>query len=140
MSDKAIKKLSKERRGIGNPMFGKTHSDEYKAFLAVKMKGDGSPAWRGGVTPKHKLIRTSAEYKEWRIAVLRKDQWTCQICKKRGGKLQADHIKPFALYPKLRFDLNNGRTLCADCHYKTDTWGFRYIYKNTKSGLPDSTS
>lgn len=48
--------------------------------------------------------------------------YKCVICGK-GGKLQSDHIKPFALYPELRFDVNNGRTLCISCHIKTDTYG-----------------
>lgn len=52
----------------------------------------------------------------------------CLICDQRGRTLNADHIKPFALYSDLRFDPNNGRTLCVDCHKKTDTYGRRRIY------------
>lgn len=35
----------------------------------------------------------------------------------------ADHIKSFKDHPELRTDLQNGRTLCVDCHRKTDTYG-----------------
>ena len=42
-----------------------------------------------------------------------------------GGVLHADHIKPFAFFPSLRFDLENGRTLCVECHKKTPTFGGR---------------
>ena len=27
-----------------------------------------------------------------------------------------DHIKPFAWFSDLRFDVSNGQTLCVDCH------------------------
>ena len=71
----------------------------------------------------NRRIRYSKKMKDWREAVFKRDNYTCQFCKVRGGYLQADHIKPFALYPDLRFDLDNGRTLCRPCHYKTPTHG-----------------
>ena len=44
----------------------------------------------------------------------------------------ADHIKDFALFPNLRLDINNGRTLCKSCHRKTDNYGFKKSKKNNK--------
>ena len=79
--------------------------------------------WKGGVTPENKKIRMSLVYKQWRTSVFERDDYTCQECKVKGGTLQADHIKPFALFPELRLDINNGRTMCVDCHKKTDTYG-----------------
>lgn len=66
-----------------------------------------------------RLIRYSPEMKQWRIAVFEQDNYTCQMCEERGGYLEADHIKPFAYFPELRFELSNGRTLCKSCHDTT---------------------
>jgi 5-methylcytosine-specific restriction endonuclease McrA len=78
---------------------------------------------KGGITPINEKIRTSVEYKLWRKAVFERDNYTCVWCFEKGGILHADHIKPFAYYPELRFAIDNGRTLCKSCHEKTDTWG-----------------
>ena len=88
------------------------------------------PRWEGGKTPYLKMLRNSNSYKQWRDMVFKRDDYTCQICGKRGCKLQADHIKQFAYYPELRFDTNNGRTLCEKCHKDTDTylWKARVIH------------
>lgn len=78
--------------------------------------------WKGGVTSINEKIRKSLEYKLWRQAVFERDKYTCVLCRQKGGKLVADHIKPFSLFPKLRFILSNGRTLCDRCNRKTDTY------------------
>src|SRR3990167_10722512 len=80
-------------------------------------KGEKSNNWRGGITPLHRRIRTSLEYKLWRKSVFERDHYTCTWCGIKSQKgikviLNADHIKPFALYPELRFAIDNGRTLC----------------------------
>lgn len=66
-----------------------------------------------------RLARYSPESKKWRIAVFERDNYTCKICGIRGTYLEADHIKPFAYFPELRYELSNGRTLCRKCHNLT---------------------
>lgn len=70
-------------------------------------------------------IRRSEAYKHWRTTVYSRDDFTCQLCGIKGGKLHADHVKPFALFPDLRLEISNGRTLCKACHLKTPTYGGR---------------
>lgn len=112
-------------RGENNPMSSAETRAKQKANVP---RGEKHPAWRGGVTPLYKTIRKSPEYIAWRTAVYERDNYTCQECGLSPGQgkrvdLNADHIKPFSIYPELRFELDNGRTLCVPCHKKTSTYG-----------------
>lgn len=91
----------------------------------IGQKGEKSHLWKGGVTKENTIIRQSAEYKNWRTSVFKRDDYSCVYCGSKKN-IEADHIKQFAFYPELRFDIDNGRTLCHDCHAKTET------YKNQK--------
>lgn len=97
-----------------------------KPFLAIR--GESHHNWKGGITQENQRIRTSLEMKLWKRAVLERDNFTCVECGIRGVQFDVDHIKPFAIYPELRFAIDNGRTLCKPCHLNTPTWGFRTLY------------
>lgn len=68
-----------------------------------------------GPTPKG---RNNSEYKKWRKAVYQKDAYVCQDCGAQNVLVCAHHFKSFLLYPKLRYDVSNGITLCFPCHHK----------------------
>ncbi|TXH58316.1 MAG: hypothetical protein E6Q97_02405 [Desulfurellales bacterium] len=59
--------------------------------------------------------RRTPEYRQWRAAVLARDNWRCTECGSTKH-LEAHHIKEYALYPALRLDPTNGITLCDPCH------------------------
>lgn len=90
--------------------------------------GDKHWHWKGGITPISERLRRTPIYKAWRKAVYERDDYTCRGCGERGGKLNADHILPFSLFEAVRFDINNGRTLCVPCH-KNMGWKYRPIAK-----------
>lgn len=117
-------------------MVGRKLSEGTKALMSFMHKGkmpknvfkSGSlhPFWIPNKTDYQ--LRNSADYDNWRLEILQRDNYTCQICRYRGKKglrkrLHVDHILPWATYPTLRLDISNGRTICEDCHHKTDTWG-----------------
>ena len=98
-----ISSLSKEGQEVAEKCFNdihyqKTHPNAYRKPEDVRQ------------------IRNCQEYREWRTAVFERDGYTCQNCGQKGGKLNAHHMKPFALYPELRLDVDNGITLCKECH------------------------
>ena len=135
-------RLKQRLAKVGKPSWNKglQHTEKHKMNLRKKkpMSEAGKQSHRDsyrngnrrpwnkvgdGVTPIHERIRKSLEYKQWRQKVFERDNFTCKGCGTRGGNIHADHIKPFALYPDLRFILSNGRTLCIPCHRKTETYG-----------------
>lgn len=61
--------------------------------------------------------RRSAKYKKWKKNVLERDNHKCRICGVEK-KLVVHHIKHFADNIKERYDINNGITLCENCHKK----------------------
>lgn len=119
-SEETKKKLSKHFSGLGLE-YSRKISEAVRKSGKIR-KGKDCNFWKGGVTPINKKIRSSSELKRWRKEVFYRDDFTCQMCGDRGVTLNADHIKPFSLFPELRFDLDNGRTLCVPCHKETDTY------------------
>ena len=122
---KGSKLMENHKENIGKSLKGRHISPNTEFKKGVDRKGEKSSRWKGGITPLNFKIRNSEEYKLWRKAVFERDNFTCIWCDKKGGTLHADHIKPFALFPELRFAIDNGRTLCKDCHLKTSTFGGR---------------
>ena len=74
---------------------------------------------------KHKRyyhLSNSKKYRQWRSDVFTRDNWTCQTCQVRGIYLEAHHIKSWAKFPKLRYEISNGVTLCQECHKLAYNW------------------
>ena len=101
--------------------------------------------WKGGITPLSLRVR---EFLQLHVnpVVLKRDNYTCQMCGDRGGKLHVHHIRPFKdifweiihEHPELDItnnqedfynivvnddrllDLDNLITYCASCHLNID--------------------
>ena len=95
---------------------------------SARMRGDGCHFWRGGVNGQNDTLRHRREYKDWRQCVYERDNYICQCCGVRGGRLNAHHINSFSDYPELRYNINNGITLCTKCHDTTETGSFHNMY------------
>lgn len=141
------KKLSNANKGKVSNWKGHKHSEESKALIREKRKhqtfsfetrkkmsssrkGSNSPFWKGGVSKINKdernFLMASFEYRFWRKSIFERDNYTCVWCgDNRGSNLEADHVKSWKDYPELRFAIDNGRTLCKECHKKTSNYGRR---------------
>lgn len=76
---------------------------------------------------KRRAEMNTLDYRLWREKVFARDNWTCLLCKERGGELHADHIEAWAVSPAKRYAVSNGRTLCAPCHRKTPNYGSKAL-------------
>lgn len=97
-----------------------------RKFCSKKCNGlyyhdENNPNWNNGNSRCYKMGYYSAEYKEWRKSVFTRDNYTCQKCNAKFY-ITAHHIKSFSFFPELRYEINNGITLCEGCHSMTDNY------------------
>ncbi|HOV89038.1 MAG TPA: hypothetical protein PLB74_03225 [Candidatus Paceibacterota bacterium] len=139
------KAQSEKRKGIASSALGKTWQLKHIKKYPTRA-GEKSHLWKGGKTKLSSKIRNSVEYKIWRKQVFERDNYSCVECgrkRKKGDRviIDADHISPFskilddfnitfieeAVSCEKLWDIENGRTLCRECHKKTDTYGVNLI-------------
>jgi hypothetical protein len=116
-SDDTRARLRVARSGK-RPGLGISPSIETRIKLRDAICGSKSYRWKGGITKEAEQRRKSMDYRQWRLNVMQRDNFTCQWCGTRGGALVAHHIKPFSEFPDLATVASNGVTLCEDCHNK----------------------
>lgn len=111
-------------------MTGRKASIETRIKMAASHSGEKSSSWKGGVTPLYLQIRHHFKTRQWSSDCFHRDDFTCQNCLNRGGKLHCHHIKYFsqiikeyniktleeAINCEELWDINNGVTLCKKCH------------------------
>ncbi len=64
---------------------------------------------------KHETSFSKPRLRKWRKAVLKRDDYTCQYCGLRES-LHAHHKEWQTDRPGLRYKVENGITLCENCH------------------------
>ena len=121
------------RKKISLAQIGKKLSLKQRKKISNSLKGIKTWNWTGIKQSLRTDIRHSFEYKLWRSDVFQRDNWTCQTCHNRGSSIEAHHIKSFAKIIKENsiktfkqaikceelWTIDNGVTLCLDCHNLT---------------------
>jgi len=84
-----------------------------------RMMGPKNPMWQDGDSDRE---RRNSAYKSWRLAVFNRDGFICRGCGYFNGcgekrrDLHAHHVVPWIKSKLLRYDVENGITLCVPCH------------------------
>lgn len=117
------------REKLKSANLGKKHTINTRKKMSLShAHGEDHWNWKGGIGSERHQLMNKQDYILWRTSVFMRDGYICVECGSKKN-LQADHIKPWALYPELRYAIDNGRTLCYECHRKTDTWGYKPMYR-----------
>lgn len=102
-------------------------------FYKDSRVGENNPNWNPNLTNEERENKRNGlegNQQTWSRQVLKRDNYTCQCCHKKGGTLNAHHLDGYNWCKERRFDPTNGATLCVDCH---KTFHSVYGYKdNTK--------
>jgi len=115
-------------KGEKNPFYGKKHTkktiEKLKKDPRVRHYGKNHWNWKGGIGVHSRKFYKSDGYYAWRLKVYERDNFICQYCGYDKGKyLNAHHLISVNTCLKnnwldLIFVLENGITLCIECHKK----------------------
>lgn len=93
-------------------------------------RGENNPSWNPNLTDEDRdknRCTQEGNQEDWRKQVYERDNYVCQCCGQRGGRLNAHHLDGYNWCKERRFDVGNGVTLCEDCH---KAFHKQYKYKN----------
>lgn len=88
-----------------------------------KPNGKNHGHWKGGISDLRERDMQTKEYKDWRKAVFERDGYICKKCGQKGYELNAHHIYNYSKYADIKYDIENGVTLCQECHIE-----FHHLY------------
>lgn len=123
--------------GTNHPMYNKKHSIETIKKISINTKGknlgETSPHWNPNISNEERRNRRHIqENYNWRDEVYKRDNFTCQCCgDNKGRNLNAHHLEGYHWCKELRYEVNNGITICKKCHNKFHKQ-FGYLWNTTE--------
>lgn len=140
VSEETKLKISKKRYGkkasvLTREKMSETHKKLKSGSRLPVFIGENNPNWKGGITPLTSRVRRCFKNRQWISDIFTRDDYTCANCGARSGNgkkviLNAHHIEAFsdimkrngiktledALVCEELWNINNGVTLCKNCH------------------------
>lgn len=122
-----------------------SRKEESRILNSCKQRNISIDEFDGFKKSENSLARISCDYSTWRNSVFKRDNYTCQICGRHSMpgesvRLNAHHIENYSSNKDLRYDINNGITLCEKCHSVNNDGSFHRVYgtkNNTREQLEE---
>ncbi len=108
--------ISEYRTSKGEGKFCSTACASVSRPERPNMAGENCHWWKGGITDATIKERRSSAMLRWRKRVFERDGYKCYMCGSDKPRINAHHIIPFSESKELRLDIENGVTLCLECH------------------------
>lgn len=114
-------KLSRAHKGLKNTLGHKMMDESKKRMSEAHQKRISLGLWKnqhGGIKRYNGTLKKSSKnHEKWSKQVKDRDKWVCRIADVNcDGRLEAHHILPWSKYPELRYQINNGITVCQHHH------------------------
>ncbi|MCX0396945.1 hypothetical protein LI014_06110 [Clostridium perfringens] len=99
----------------------------YSEYRKIHYSKENHSCWNPSITDEERLNkRKCEEYYNWRDSVFTRDNYTCVCCGKDTHHNNAHHLNGYDWDKQNRTNVDNGVTLCVDCHkdfHKTYGYG-----------------
>lgn len=86
----------------------------------ISFMGENNHRYNPNLTEEERIKKRSLigeQYNIWRNNVYKRDNYTCQCCgSSKSGTLNAHHLNGYGWDKENRTNVDNGITLCEDCH------------------------
>lgn len=106
----------------------------YRIEQAAKSirRGNQHPNWNQNLTDEDRIkMRFVLKDGVWRNKVFERDNYTCQVCGKYGGELEAHHLYSYSEHPEYQLSVDYGITMCKSEHKEFHSWMGGYIFPCT---------
>lgn len=91
------------------------HTRSCSCYFMDMLQGENNPNYNSELSIEERNSRRGYIIQRWGNMVKRRDGFICQVCGSTE-KLVAHHLNGFKSDKEGRYDVENGVTLCRDCH------------------------
>jgi hypothetical protein len=119
------------KQKLSKSHIGKCLSEKTRQKLSLAKSGKNNPNYNLKLTDEDRQNKRT-QITTWKNQVKNRDKYICQKCgyigKKNDGIMEAHHINNYKNFKNQRLYIDNGLTLCFECHRAKNNKSIHNIY------------